>query len=328
MATALKKSPPRFQVGTTEADLLAQQQRLQGRVDQRGNAPRAEKRLGMVNSALTALRASPPPMPAPTPNPLAPVNASVNSSIADILSQLGSQGSFQPGDYSQQVTAAQNSVMDEFNRRMQPQFAKQDEDWRQRMAEQGIDPNSERAKFEYQQMQASQGDARQGAMNAANQAGLAAQAQGFGQDFSRWQGNSQMPLQQLGALSPFYQGQVSGQLQQGQQDFTAGQNALDRQQQFALGNQGFDFQKELAALQHRYNMALQAAAPRGGGGGGGLSYDQQLQLLREKSALDVNGQVIVNGLAGQNGVRPSAGTGFANGLANGIGVGVGAGLAR
>lgn len=85
-------------------------------------------------------------------------------------------------DYAAQRLAAENSVMDSFNRRMEPQFQQQGQDFRARMAARGIDEGSEAFQQMYQnEVTNPQTDARADAMSRAFQLGQSEQAQQFGQ---------------------------------------------------------------------------------------------------------------------------------------------------
>jgi len=83
--------------------------------------------------------------------------------------------------YVQALEQAQASVMDQFNRQMDPQFARQNQDFQQQMMSQGIDPNSDAYKLQYEAMQRAQNDARLSAQSQAYQLGMQSQQQGFGQ---------------------------------------------------------------------------------------------------------------------------------------------------
>lgn len=76
---------------------------------------------------------------------------------------------------------AYGNVMDQFNRSMQPEFDRQNAEFNQRMAEQGIDPNSGSYQAQYRALQNAQNEARQNAMNQATQQAYAVQQQGFQQ---------------------------------------------------------------------------------------------------------------------------------------------------
>ena len=82
---------------------------------------------------------------------------------------------------------------------MEPQFQRENADFQQRMAEQGIDPNSGRYKTEYNNMQQQHNLARQQASDQAYQAGLGAQNQFFGQMMQ----SQQLPLAQMQAAAPW-----------------------------------------------------------------------------------------------------------------------------
>jgi hypothetical protein len=159
--------------------------------------------------------------------------------------------------------------MDAFNRNMQPQFQREEADWRQRMAEQGIDPNGERARKEFEQMRQSQGSMTQNAMTSAFQAGQGEQAQMFNQGVT----GQMLPYQQLGSLQPFYGSQAAASLQGGQNTWQARQNELNRRaalQQLRIGAGGQMTMADRMALSDRdfqNSLALQtnAAALQQGG---------------------------------------------------------------
>jgi hypothetical protein len=103
--------------------------------------------------------------------------------------------------YVQALEQAQASVMDQFNRQMDPQFARQNQDFQQQMMSQGIDPNSDAYKLQYEAMQRSQNDARLSAQSQAYQLGMQSQQQGFGQ----YMQGLQYPLAVAQTMQPGWQ---------------------------------------------------------------------------------------------------------------------------
>lgn len=103
--------------------------------------------------------------------------------------------------YVQALEQAQASVMDQFNRQMDPQFARQSQDFQQQMLAQGIDPNSDAYKIRYAEMQRAQNDARLSAQSQAYQLGMQSQQQGFGQ----YMQGLQYPLQVAQTMQPGWQ---------------------------------------------------------------------------------------------------------------------------
>jgi hypothetical protein len=91
--------------------------------------------------------------------------------------------------------------MDQFNRQMDPQFARQNQDFQQQMMSQGIDPNSDAYKLQYEAMQRSQNDARLSAQSQAYQLGMQSQQQGFGQ----YMQGLQYPLAVAQTMQPGWQ---------------------------------------------------------------------------------------------------------------------------
>jgi hypothetical protein len=283
-------------LATTQEGLLAQQQKLQARIDKRGGIrPKLQERMGLVNNAIGGLN-----------NQAAwdQSGQSANTALQGYLNQIQSQGAFNPGDYSAQRQKAEQTAMDAFNRNMNPQFQHEDEMFRQRMANEGIDPNSERYKIEYKNMADSQNSQRLNANTQAFQLGQGEQQQAWGQAFQGYQ----LPAAQAGMIAPI------AQYGQGLQ-FQAGQTA-----------QNFANQQKLAAQQNQYNLEQIKASPRGGGGGGGgggLSYEEQLGLLDRSfyNNMVANGQKYANGSPGGG-----AANGFIAGAGQGIAMGIGQGL--
>lgn len=236
-------------------------------------------------------------------------------------------GQFNPGDYQAQFDSAYQNSMNRFNRTMQPEFERQQQDFRQMAAERGWDPTSDAyAKAYQQQVTDPQSNARQGAMESAYGAGLQGQAQAYGQasntygqnllgqqqGFNQYTTQYGAPLAGLNAFSPYFGAQAQGYQQQDQFNFLGGQNALDRQQQ-----------ERMAALQNKYALQQIAAAPRGGGGGGGLSLQDQMALQNNSF---FNNLVLAGMQNGQQYPMPGMGSGFAQGLTAGVGAGIGSTL--
>jgi hypothetical protein len=201
-----------------------------------------------------------------------------------------SQGAFNPGSFADTQRGAYDAVMNEFNRSMQPQFQRQEADFHQMAAERGLDPNSEAYKTLYSQMQESQSQAKQSAMNSAFGQGLGAQQQGYNQAMMTYR----MPYEAMGAYSPFY-GQQGSYLSQ-----------LEAQR----------FASEEAARSHGWDMEklrFAAANQKGGGGGGGPSLYDQLAIIGAQQGQPV---------------KPNYGNAAVSGLAQGFATGTAAGLTR
>jgi len=212
--------------------------------------------------------------------------------MRNFVNDIGNVQQFAPGDYGAQREAANAAVMDTFNRRMDPQFQRELEDFNQRMAETGNPVGSENYNNQLQLLRQSQNDQRLNAQNQAYLTGQGEQAQGFNQGFSTWGANSQLPMQQYSTLAPWA-------MQNNQQVWQGGQNALDRRTQTNLANIG---------------------ARAGGGGGGALTYDQRLGLI----AAEGRANALNQGFNLYNNIPAAPNMG--NSFAQGIGAGVGAGL--
>lgn len=85
-------------------------------------------------------------------------------------------------DFSGQLESARQNVMGQFERTMGPEFERQQMQLRQRMAEQGIDPNSGAYQAQMKMLNDAQASARQNAMSQAFTQGAEYQQQGFTQD--------------------------------------------------------------------------------------------------------------------------------------------------
>ena len=353
----------KFKVGNDLTTLQNQQQRLQARIDRRGGAaPRAENRLNQVNERLGQLQGQPDVIPGQTPQQAQnqesfdQTTGQANQYLGQVFGQLQNQGQFNPQnmpelpqfnqqalpqmpqDYSKLRQQASDSVMQDFERNMGPQFQRQEEQLRQQLIETGNQPGSPQFERQLRDLRDQQGSSRQNAMTQAFQAGqgeaqvgygqamqnrqqgMAEQGQQFGQGlagrgqmFNEQYQSYQLPMAQLNAISPYYGYQNQAGMQNQQFGWQGGQNAMDRQQQF-----------DAMAKDNQYRLQQIAATPRGGGGGNGaLSYDQQLGLL-DRSFYN---QMVMQGLQnGQSVPRPGYGGGAAQGLATGIGMGLGSAL--
>jgi len=85
-------------------------------------------------------------------------------------------------DFSSQLESARQNVMGQFERTMGPEFQRQQMELRQRLAEQGIDPNSGAYQAQMKALNDAQSNARQNAMSQAFTQGAEYQQQGFTQD--------------------------------------------------------------------------------------------------------------------------------------------------
>lgn len=300
---ALAVDPKGFQVAPEGAARDTQAARLQAIIDKKGgaaNAPKAAKRLAEIQAAGGNVITTPgAPSTGEAPATFESVTQQGNEALTNTFEQMNNQGAFNPGDYTQMRQQAEDSVMNSFNQRMNPQFQQQDERFRQQMANQGIPENSEMYQQQYQQMMQGQNDARQGAMSQAFQLGQGEQAQGWNQAFQGYQ----LPMAQLNALSPYYGAQAQQNMQTGQQEFAANQADLDRQ---------------FGKWQQKYNRGTAWGAPRGGGGGGGgLSFEQQKALQDSRQQGDFFNSMVMNGLQNGEEMPGQFGNSFAGGFAGG-----------
>lgn len=156
--------------------------------------------------------------------------------------------------FQSQMDQARQNVMNEFERSMGPQFQREEDQFRQRMAEQGIDPNSGAYQVQYQNMKEAQNAARQGAQAQAFQLGAGYQQQFFQQGME----GRRLPLEQLAATTPYftlpYQTGMAGQEAQRQRQWQAEQAEKERQQRMQ--------EAQLGASVSRGNAALSAQTSR------------------------------------------------------------------
>lgn len=326
MAKGALSTSPKFSLGTDRETLMAQQARAQAKIDAKGKkAKKARRNLKQINSALGALGTDPQPTtPTPQQESFDQATLGANNQINSLFDQMQSQGAFQPQDYTQSRQQATDVAMNEFNRLNEDRFAYEDEEFRRRMAAEGIDETNPKYEILQKRREQQRASDIQGAQNNAFQLGAQEQNTAYNQAYQ----THMSPYSQLNTITPFYAGQNQQNLQSGAQDWQAGQNQLDRQQQSSLAQSGYNFQKELAALQNKYALQQIAATPRGGGGGS-LSYDQQLAL--QNNSLDKNfyNNLVLAGIQnGQGAPNPSVGSGVAQGIGAGSSAAIIGGLAR
>lgn len=197
---------------------------------------------------------------APT-TPAAPVAPTAEQQIQGGLEGLVQEGigdarNFDPNtfqekyepQFEQGMQRAYDTIYNQFERKNQEQFARQNEQLQQSLVERGLDPNSPAYQALTKQLAEQQGSARQDAQNAAWQAAQGYQQQGFTQAT----GSALLPGQ---VASPYLE--LYGQ-QQGFQ-FTAAEAQRQR-----------DFEEALRRGD-RASAERIAKMSRGGGGGGGTS---------------------------------------------------------
>ena len=167
---------------------------------------------------------------------------------------------FDPNTYQQQyepqfeqgMQRAYDTIYNQFERKNQEQFARQNEQLQQSLVERGLDPNSPAYAALTKQLAEQQGSARQDAQNAAWQAAQGYQQQGYTQAT----GSALLPGQ---VASPYLE--LYGQGQQLQ--FTGSE--ADKQRQWQARQNQLEMQNRLAI-----------AKRQGGGGGGGNSAEAAL----------------------------------------------------
>jgi hypothetical protein len=266
---AMNKSPSQAAQqpaqGQDYNQLRNQYRGLAGKSDARSQQQRRE----LMKQMQAAKRQTNQPQGQTQQSPYESVQPGVAQGINQYLGYMQQQGQFQPGSFQDQMNQAYGNVMQQFEQTTAPQFQREQGEFAQMAAERGLDPNSEAYKSLQGQLAQRQDLARQQAMNQASQQAYGVQEQGFNQAAQQYQ----MPAQMLGQLGGYYGEMGAGARLGQQQQFEAGQSALDRAQRI----------KELQ---------MQIAGQRRGGGG--LSFEQQRQLQQEAIA----GQMAANMAAG------------------------------
>ena len=204
---------------------------------------------------------------------------------------IGRAGQFDPNNpwanvqqqgFTDQMNAARQSVMGEFERTMAPEFQRQDAEFQQRMAEQGIDPNSGKYQAEFRAIKESQNNARNQAQSQAFQLGSQYQQQGYEQ----FMGGQKLPFEQYAATSDMWKLPYASQME-------AIQAEKNRQAQLAAARSGSgasiraaqiqaDAARDVAAQQNinQYNQPQRqnplSAAAQGLGTGFGAGAARQI----------------------------------------------------
>jgi len=223
------------------------------------------------------------------------IGAETGAGAGQFMDIIQQQGAFQPGSFQEQMDAAYQNVMKQYEQTMGPELAREQANFQQMAAERGLDPNSEAYKTLQSQLNQRQDLARQGAMQAGLQAAQGVQAQGFGQALQGYQA----PAQMLQAFTPYYN--IFGQ-------------RMGEQEQLDLANRQLaqDWQKAQLAAQTGITQAQYGAT-------GALTYPQQLELIKNKYLLEGGLKAMPSGDQPR---YPGAGAGFASGLGTGIGAGI------
>ena len=227
----------------------------------------------------------------PPPTPQQQVEQGLPSLVAE-----GIQGArdFDPNTYQQKyepqfeqgMQRAYDTIYNQFERKNQEQFARQNEQLQQSLVERGLDPNSPAYQALTRQLAEQQASARQDAQNAAWQ-----QAQGYQQQgYTQATGSALLPGQ---IASPLYE--LYGQ----QQGLSASQQEAEKQRRFQ-------------AEEARKAFERAKSMPRGGGGGQNPNAAANAYAAYEMSLY--NNQ-------GQNRGQSTLNTGI-GGLAQGLGAGI------
>lgn len=311
-----RKGGKAFALGTDQATLqrqLADQQKKLGNSNDKGR----QARIASIQKALGQFGTDPQPVTtqpvSAQPSEMEQTNQMSNDALQGLFGRIQGQGEFNPGSFSDMRLRAEQSVMDSFNRNMQPQFQQEEQQFRQQMAEQGIPETSELYQRQFNNLKNTQNNARLNAQNQAFTTGQSEQALGYQQAADRFN----MPYAQLGALQPFYADQNQTLRQQAQNAFD-----MDLQRD---NNQFIGRENQLNRKNDRW--LLKNRPTGGGGGGGGLSFEQQRQLQSERSNADLYNSLALMGVQNGNQPRqPGMGGSFWQGVGNGASAIIGSAL--
>ena len=136
-------------------------------------------------------------------NEMADVSGQFGKDIIEQASQFDPNNPWanvQQQGFSDQMEAARQNTMGQFERSMGPEFQRQDAEFNQRMAEQGIDPNSGAYQGQYKAMKDAQNNARLNAQSQAFQIGSQYQQQGYEQ----FMGGQKLPFDQYAATEKMW----------------------------------------------------------------------------------------------------------------------------
>lgn len=160
--------------------------------------------------------------------------------------------------FTESMQQAGDAQYNEFMRRAEPEFAKQQQAREQQLVERGLDPRGEAFKDSMNELAQQQNDARQSARAQATQAGVDYQQQMFGQGTTL----AGLPATIAGQFAQPYNINLQGQVQQGlnQQNF-----GFESQ----LSKQGYQQNRGLQGLQNRGAAQVASINARNRGGGGG-----------------------------------------------------------
>ena len=224
------------------------------------------KRLPGQNKPFVPANKNPFAPKASTPTTQGPAAPTAQENIEGGMQGLVQEGinyarDFDPNTYQQQyepqfeqgMQRAYDTIYNQFERKNQEQFARQNEQLQQSLVERGLDPNSPAYQALTKQLAEQQGSARQDAQNAAWQAAQGYQQQGYTQAT----GSALLPGQ---IASPYLELYGQGQ----QLEFTGSE--ADKQRQWQARQNQLEMQNRLAI------------ARRQGGGGGGGANSAEAQL--------------------------------------------------
>jgi hypothetical protein len=179
------------------------------------------------------------PAASPTPTPQENIQSGMQGLVQEGIDY---SKDFDPNTYQQKyepqfeqgMQRAYDTIYNQFERKNQEQFARQNEQLQQSLVERGLDPNSPAYQALTRQLAEQQTSARQDAQNAAWQ-----QAQGYQQQgYTQATGSALLPAQIASPYLELYgqgqQLQFTGSQADKQRQFEARQAELNRQNQLAI----------------------------------------------------------------------------------------------
>lgn len=226
------------------------------------------------------------------------VGSQTGAGVGQFMDIIGQQGAFRPGSFQQQMDAAYQNVLNQYQQTMAPELAREQADFQQMAAERGLDPNSEAYKTLQSQLNQRQDLARQSAMQNALQASQQVQAQGFNQALQGYQA----PAQMLQAFTPYYN--------------VFGERMTQKEQEQYLRDK---MAQDAALEQQRISAGITQARI---GQFGELTPEQQFEMLRQQQAH----QIAMAYLPGLDKPTPSTGSQIASGLGMAAGSAIGSWL--
>lgn len=292
---------------------------------------------------------TPAPVPAMDPNLKASMDANIETTDR-LRNKFESQGDFNPQNlpeipgvkdgFSADRQRVEDSIVQNFDRRMQPQFQKEEAALRQRLAAEGVPEGSEQERRAIENLRRTQGDQRMDAIDRSIQTSGAEQSRMFNlasgarnqlhdEQLQRYK----LPGERLTIMQPLNSQAASLSDTQAGRQFEASTRQADARFDAAGKERAFEQQKELGEKEYQYqrqlksldfNLAQRLKATKSGGSLGGR---RRVTKVKGPSQSDIMFDEMVNSAApadtsGNNSNK------FNAGLAAGSQTALGAGLKK